>query len=733
MKKSTLFYKIFLPIFLLGTVLVLGFSLFIYKTTYESIEKNYLSDKESLLRQIKTNIESKIRTIEYSFSTYGSTKNFSDIFTKPLSYTEYPVYSEVRKELNFIETIVMDDNNTYDLISLKGKWGVINGSLSQLSEEEINNYRNKYINNNNNLFWKKQSKGIEMIIALPMFVQDKYALGIASIDNYTLNKTIEQSGEDVLKIENDQGVLFNEERSSQNSLPFQELDDLLEYNKTKVLHQDGRNYVLLKSDYNNWIYSLEVDQSTVGTMIRNLRIGLFTVSMTLVGLVCFLSYSFSERFTRPISQIQERLNLKSQGFNQKELDDVAHSVSQIIGENESLSANLVTQKPQLETLFVLSLFRNRVEKRELAQRLQQFGYSAEDECYYTALVQIDLLEDSHGGERDLLLLAINNMIAEIVPKENRMIPIVLNEEMQATIYRMKKGHDEARKEVMAYCRQIQKAIKEYLNLTVSIGVSEQFETLNESKQSVDRAKEALYYRVNTGPNSIIFYQEIVSADHEKTLIRYPIEKQNRLFEAIRSGEKEIEEPLHALIVEMFSQNKNPLSREVVVIRLINELVQLGQLLGVDTTDFEDLKQLYIRVLNTYHPKELEKVVLEQLVIPIARGSQEITEQEFKTLSENIIHIIYNEYDQDLSLDVIADRLHYNPNYLSSVFKKETGENFGDFVQNHRLEVAKQWLRETNFSVKEIAERLRYRNPQNFIRFFKKKEQITPGEYRKKSS
>ena len=40
-----------------------------------------------------------------------------------------------------------------------------------------------------------------MIIALPMFVQDKYALGIASIDNYTLNKTIEQSGDDVLKIE----------------------------------------------------------------------------------------------------------------------------------------------------------------------------------------------------------------------------------------------------------------------------------------------------------------------------------------------------------------------------------------------------------------------------------------------------------------------------------------------------------------------------------------------------
>lgn len=60
---------------------------------------------------------------------------------------------------------------------------------------------------------------------------------------------------------------------------------------------------------------------------------------------------------------------------------------------------------------------------------------------------------------------------------------------------------------MEYCRLIQKRVKEYLNLTISIGISNRFETLNESKQSVDRAKEALYYRVNTYPSSIIFIRK----------------------------------------------------------------------------------------------------------------------------------------------------------------------------------------------------------------------------------
>lgn len=160
---------------------------------------------------------------------------------------------------------------------------------------------------------------------------------------------------------------------------------------------------------------------------------------------------------------------------------------------------------------------------------------------------------------------------------------------------------------MEYCRLIQKRVKEYLNLTISIGISNRFETLNESKQSVDRAKEALYYRVNTGPSSIIFYQEIVPAAHEKTLIRYPIEEQNRLFEAIRSGNQEVKNLVHELIDALFAQNKNPLSREVVSVRLINELVQLGQLLGVDSKNFDNMKQIYVKALNNYHPKELENL------------------------------------------------------------------------------------------------------------------------------
>src|SRR5699024_9288146 len=95
---------------------------------------------------------------------------------------------------------------------------------------------------------------------------------------------------------------------------------------------------------------------------------------------------------------------------------------------------------------------------------------------------------------------------------------------------------------------------------------------------------------------------------------------------------------------------------------------------------------------------------------------ENTNKELKSISEQIVHLVHQRYDSDLSLDLLAEELHYNPNYLSSVFKKEFGSSFGDFLQNYRLQIAKKWLVDSDMTVKEISERLRYNNSQNFIRF-----------------
>ena len=723
----------FFPFFLLGISIVVGFSVFIYNSTYHSVEEEFLKDKQNYTKQILNNVEQKVRTIEYGYTAYSSTATFETIFKQPLSGKDFDTYRDIKKEINYIEMMGIEGSK-HNLISIDQNWGIIEGSLKELSEEEIAEYKQKYINEaTQSLFWRPTSTGIEMIMTLPIYQRDKFALGISNIPRSSIDEIVDNEKDNLVEIYNSKNELLYSSRKKARLLSLENYEAIMnEGEDIKMVDADGEKYVYAQSDYNRWIYVVQINPTEISNMISNTRIGLLIVSTLLIILVGIISYMLANSFSRPIRKIQEKLAIHDVSGQKSELSLVADSVDKIIGQNETLVASLTMQKPQLETLFVLSLFRNRITANEAKHRLKQFGYFFnETNHFYTGLIQIDNMDSQKIVEKDLYLLALNNIVEEIVPDKERLIPIVLNDEMQATIFITDENDYESSRRIMKYYEEIQTAAKEYLDITISVGISPVYKTLISSKKAVDLAKEALHYRVNVGPESIIFYDDIAPLLNDASISKYPVELQNELVNTIRSGnEEEVKETVDTLIDEIFRMNKNPVSLEVTLIRLINEIIQLGQLLGAEAKIFDSIKPLYYEAINAYYPDRIKQMLIEHLITPIIISTQDKTDKEFRSLSDKIVQIIQTEYDQEISLDIIADRLHYNPNYLSSVFKKEYGENFVDYLMGFRLQKAKSLLQETNIPIKEIAEKLQYRNSQNFIRFFKKKVGMTPGDYRK---
>jgi YesN/AraC family two-component response regulator len=95
-------------------------------------------------------------------------------------------------------------------------------------------------------------------------------------------------------------------------------------------------------------------------------------------------------------------------------------------------------------------------------------------------------------------------------------------------------------------------------------------------------------------------------------------------------------------------------------------------------------------------------------------------------------LIRNNLEQDLSLQLIADKIHMNRQYISTLFKLETGKNFTDYVIQSRMEKAKRLLKSTRLKIYEIAKMSGYDNTKYFMTVFKQMEGITPSEYREQS-
>jgi two-component system response regulator YesN len=93
-------------------------------------------------------------------------------------------------------------------------------------------------------------------------------------------------------------------------------------------------------------------------------------------------------------------------------------------------------------------------------------------------------------------------------------------------------------------------------------------------------------------------------------------------------------------------------------------------------------------------------------------------------------IMQHLYDTRLSLTMIGDGLNRNPAYLSSIYKKHTGNNILDYITDHRIEQAKKFLKTTSMKSYEIAEKIGYGDASYFTKIFKKHQGLSPSEYRK---
>ncbi|MCA1320443.1 response regulator [Bacillus tianshenii] len=87
------------------------------------------------------------------------------------------------------------------------------------------------------------------------------------------------------------------------------------------------------------------------------------------------------------------------------------------------------------------------------------------------------------------------------------------------------------------------------------------------------------------------------------------------------------------------------------------------------------------------------------------------------------------YQQDVTLQEIADRFFLSREHISRKFKQEYNETITDYVTRIRMEKAKEYLANPHVKIYEVAYQVGYQNEKYFSKVFKKFTKLTPNEYR----
>ncbi|WP_229750513.1 helix-turn-helix domain-containing protein [Paenibacillus nasutitermitis] len=107
----------------------------------------------------------------------------------------------------------------------------------------------------------------------------------------------------------------------------------------------------------------------------------------------------------------------------------------------------------------------------------------------------------------------------------------------------------------------------------------------------------------------------------------------------------------------------------------------------------------------------------------------VREAASASMIEDAKRFIDANFERSISLQDVAEHIHCNPNYLSSLFRKTTGKNYIHYLTTRRMERAVQLLRHSSFKVYEISEMVGYSTPAYFVDLFRKHNGHTPHEFR----
>lgn len=104
-------------------------------------------------------------------------------------------------------------------------------------------------------------------------------------------------------------------------------------------------------------------------------------------------------------------------------------------------------------------------------------------------------------------------------------------------------------------------------------------------------------------------------------------------------------------------------------------------------------------------------------------------QNRKTI-EMVKAYIQEHFNEDISLNDVANLVFLNAKYVSDLFKKETGINITDYLINYRLDIAKGLLKDVRYRITEVAEMVGYKDVRYFSKIFYKVVGISPSDYKK---
>lgn len=339
------------------------------------------------------------------------------------------------------------------------------------------------------------------------------------------------------------------------------------------------------------------------------------------------------------------------------------------------------------------------------------------------VIAFQCVQPEHTDEQ-IRFFATANVMEEIFNRNNKGYMVQIKNDLYVLLANLSPKED---------APNIQKLLNEgldflekYIHIKYTLGVSTVQNGMAGIHIAYEEAILALEYRFLLGEEIIIYYSDIAA----------------RKYEDIQSSELE----MLRLVTTWLSGEAGDISSDELVAKIFekcridhNSSMEMMEYFKYDTITMfkrvllhegiwsDEWKHRLMPFFNQNSLTEFMDYFSKQLTI---LGEEKHEKDKDMDVCVKVQEYIEQNYaDEQLTVTSLGDMTGMDSSYLSKKFKEKYNCTISEFITKTRINNAKEQLKGTQMSIKEIAESNGFLNSNSFIRNFKRNEGLTPGAYR----
>lgn len=406
-----------------------------------------------------------------------------------------------------------------------------------------------------------------------------------------------------------------------------------------------------------------------------------------------------------------------------EIIEALRKIRQTAEGHRTAGPGIAGNDPEIAAVFIRDLLRHPSIECELSQQIST--YLAENSLCpgYLLVCSIDgydawSADQSEDGTRQWPA----SLIAMVRQQFRRWISAaaaVQTGENENTFIVSKKSADvQAMAHMLRqFCEETNAETNSRFGRTLSFGLGGPFEKPEEMKRAYSQAIEALEYRFYSGPAGFHAFESFEKAGEARERCLVYVQQLLKNFQ-FPPNEKLVDQIDHVfdLLIQEGRNGLKPQEAKKIMINLLEMINHRlagqmdGSALGALLYDPSVLNQAgeFIESFRRW---------ISQQISVMLQAAAEHTFQ-YSEATNTIIRYLYEHYSQKVSMAQLARLVHLNENYISQMFKKETGQSVTRYLLSIRMERAKELLLENRLKIHEIAAEVCYTSESHFGTAFK---------------